>query len=184
MWMRYFNATQFAILVNDLPAQVEVAVPGLYIIRAISIRRIPTAVQKGRGNVTSGSMHSCLRVSTVPGTEMAGSDPTDMDGNSPLVAGRNDSFLQLATALRQEGVTVVRYDNRTAGKSADTVPQRDEMDFDVFVEDCRDVIAWNPSVSCRGVRQRSSLAVSGIDARWCCQAPIPGIATRSSMSHH
>ncbi len=72
---------------------------------------------------------------------LAGSGPTDMDGNTPLISGRNDSLLQLATALRREGVTVVRYDKRTAGKSVKTVEQREEMAFDVFVEDCRAVIA-------------------------------------------
>ncbi len=49
---------------------------------------------------------------------VAGSGPTDMDGNTSLLPGRNDSLLLLAKGLAQEGVSSFRYDKRTAGRSA------------------------------------------------------------------
>jgi hypothetical protein len=48
---------------------------------------------------------------------VAGSGPTDMDGNSSILKGQNNSLLQLSRALNQEGYATFRYDKRTAGKS-------------------------------------------------------------------
>lgn len=66
---------------------------------------------------------------------IAGSGPTDMDGNSALVNGRNDSFAQLAKALKKQGISSFRYDKRTAGKSSETITEQ-IPEFDMFVSDC------------------------------------------------
>ncbi len=72
---------------------------------------------------------------------IAGSGPTDMNGNTPLIKGRNDSFLQAANLLAKEGVSVFRYDKRTAGKSFETFSDLN-IEFDVFVDDCVAVIRY------------------------------------------
>jgi hypothetical protein len=72
---------------------------------------------------------------------VAGSGPTDMNGNSSLTQGRNDSFIQLAKDLSHRGITTFRYDKRTAGRSVDTFDNKD-MDFDYFIDDCRDAIKY------------------------------------------
>ena len=71
---------------------------------------------------------------------IAGSGPTDRNGNSLVLSGRMDSFLQLSRALNKEGYSVFRYDKRTAGMSRDSFSKEkevfdQEMDFDDFVED-------------------------------------------------
>lgn len=48
---------------------------------------------------------------------VAGSGPTDMNGNSDFVQGDNDSFLQLAKELHKQGISTFRYDKRSAGLS-------------------------------------------------------------------
>jgi len=69
---------------------------------------------------------------------IAGSGPTDMDGNTPVIEGRNDSLIQLAKALEEKGISTLRYDKRTAGKSADSI-ETETLDFDQFVSDS---VAW------------------------------------------
>jgi hypothetical protein len=69
---------------------------------------------------------------------IAGSGPTDMDGNTPVIDGRNDSLIQLAKSLEEKGISTLRYDKRTAGKSADSIETK-MLDFDQLVSDC---VAW------------------------------------------
>ncbi len=73
---------------------------------------------------------------------VAGSGPTDMDGNSDLISGRNDSLLLLARGLAGEGFSTFRYDKRTAGRSAKTFDLDAQMEFDTFVRDCVAVINY------------------------------------------
>ncbi|MFT3678393.1 MAG: alpha/beta hydrolase [Chitinophagaceae bacterium] len=48
---------------------------------------------------------------------IAGSGPTDRNGNSPLLPGSNNSLLQLADSLAAHGIASLRYDKRGIGKS-------------------------------------------------------------------
>lgn len=48
---------------------------------------------------------------------IAGSGPTDRNGNSPLLPGANNSLLQLADSLAAHGIASLRYDKRGIGKS-------------------------------------------------------------------
>ncbi len=66
---------------------------------------------------------------------VAGSGPTDMDGNSVLLTGRNDSLLQLAKALKAKGISTLRYDKRGVGKSAQAI-EGAKPDFALFADDC------------------------------------------------
>lgn len=72
---------------------------------------------------------------------LAGSGPTDMDGNSSLIKGRNDSLLELSKVIGKEGISTFRYDKRTAGKSVKTFNDIDIV-FDTFVDDCIEVIKY------------------------------------------
>ncbi len=46
---------------------------------------------------------------------VAGSGPTDRDGNSAGLPGANDSLKQLALGLAKQGIASVRYDKRGIG---------------------------------------------------------------------
>lgn len=72
---------------------------------------------------------------------IAGSGPTDMDGNSPLVQGRADYFLEMAEKLPGRHVSVFCYDKRTAGKSAESF-NHIEPDFNLLVSDAVAVIRY------------------------------------------
>lgn len=48
---------------------------------------------------------------------IAGSGPTDRNGNTPLLPGGNNSLLQMADSLAAHGIASLRYDKRGVGKS-------------------------------------------------------------------
>lgn len=70
---------------------------------------------------------------------IAGSGPTDRDGNNPLIQGRNDSLKQLAVALSEAGIASVRYDKRGIGASAPAGPEESALRFETYVDDAT---AW------------------------------------------
>jgi pimeloyl-ACP methyl ester carboxylesterase len=81
---------------------------------------------------------------TVPTTEtehvgliISGSGPTDRDGNSAALPGRNDSLRLLADGLASTGVATLRADKRGVGESVAT-PEQD-LRLETYVHDA---LAW------------------------------------------
>jgi alpha-beta hydrolase superfamily lysophospholipase len=73
----------------------------------------------------------------VPGAVLiAGSGPTDRDGNSPLIRGRMDTLLNFAGALAELGIASLRYDKLASGKTglASHAANPAEIGFDIFVD--------------------------------------------------
>ncbi len=70
---------------------------------------------------------------------IAGSGPTDRDGNSAMLPGHNDSFRMLATALAEAGFASLRYDKRGVGASLAATPSESALRFDTYVDDAA---AW------------------------------------------
>jgi pimeloyl-ACP methyl ester carboxylesterase len=70
---------------------------------------------------------------------IAGSGPTDRDGNSALAPGHNDSLRMLATALAGNGIASLRYDKRGIGASAAAMTVESALRFDTYVDDAA---AW------------------------------------------
>lgn len=66
---------------------------------------------------------------------IAGSGPTDRDGNNPLLAGKNDALKLIAVALADKGVASVRFDKRGIAASAKAGPAERDLRFDTYVED-------------------------------------------------
>ena len=66
---------------------------------------------------------------------IAGSGPTDRDGNSRLLPGPNNGLRQLAESLAARGIASVRYDKRGIGGSAAAGRTEAELRFDHFVDD-------------------------------------------------
>lgn len=69
---------------------------------------------------------------------IAGSGPTDRDGNNRL-AGVNNSLKMLATALADAGIASVRYDKRGIGASVTPGVREADLRFDTYV---RDAALW------------------------------------------
>lgn len=66
---------------------------------------------------------------------IAGSGPTDRDGNSRLLPGPNNGLRQLAESLAARGIASVRYDKRGVGASAPAGRSEAELRFDHLVDD-------------------------------------------------
>jgi pimeloyl-ACP methyl ester carboxylesterase len=66
---------------------------------------------------------------------IAGSGPTDRDGNSALASGPNNSLRLLAEGLAAQGIASLRYDKRGVAESAMPRMREEEMTFDTLVED-------------------------------------------------
>lgn len=68
-----------------------------------------------------------------------GSGPTDKDGNSAGIPGKNNSLKMLAEALAEEGIASLRFDKRGMGLSQSAGKQEQNLIFDDFVTDAS---AW------------------------------------------
>jgi len=67
---------------------------------------------------------------------IAGSGPTDRDGNSELIVNNNDNLWHLAQELQQAGIATVRYDKLGVGESMpEDLSIVSESTFDHYVED-------------------------------------------------
>ena len=72
---------------------------------------------------------------------IAGSGPTDRDGNNPQV--KNDCFKLMSAVLVENGYATLRFDKRGVAESADAAPAtEEEMSFDHFVQDVVDWSMW------------------------------------------
>ena len=76
---------------------------------------------------------------------IAGSGPTDRDGNSAGLPGKNNALKMLAEALAKQGIASVRYDKRGIAGSMGAGAGRKESDarFTMFVDDA---VGWLESL--------------------------------------
>jgi pimeloyl-ACP methyl ester carboxylesterase len=73
---------------------------------------------------------------TVPAVLIiAGSGPTDRNGNSILMQGRNNSLKMLAEGLAEDGIASLRYDKRGVGESRVDGLKEEETIFEHFITD-------------------------------------------------
>jgi len=72
---------------------------------------------------------------------VAGSGPTDRDGNSNMLPGRNDSLRMLAGALAARGIASVRFDKRGIGASAAAMQSESMLRFETYIDDAAGWIA-------------------------------------------
>lgn len=92
--------------------------------------------------VPGGRLHGSL---LMPKTEqplpvallIAGSGPTDRNGNNPM--GRNNSLKRLAQGLAGQGVASLRYDKRGVGEGLALAPDERELSVETYVADAA---AW------------------------------------------
>jgi len=68
---------------------------------------------------------------------IAGSGPTDRDGNQALF--KNNSLKFLGQALAAHGIAALRYDKRGVGQSSGAGQREHELRFETFVDDA---VAW------------------------------------------
>ncbi|HET7275177.1 MAG TPA: alpha/beta fold hydrolase [Longimicrobiaceae bacterium] len=88
----------------------------------------------------TGSIHGTLLLPAEGGVQpvvliIAGSGPTDRDGNNPLLPGQNNSLKLLAEGLAEQGIASVRYDKRGVAASTGAATDESDLRFDTYVED-------------------------------------------------
>jgi pimeloyl-ACP methyl ester carboxylesterase len=66
---------------------------------------------------------------------IAGSGPTDRDGNSPAIPGANNSLKMLADGLAARGIASLRYDKRGIAASRAAMTGEADIRFNHFIED-------------------------------------------------
>jgi len=97
---------------------------------------------------------------------IAGSGPTDRNGNSPLLKGANNSLKLLAEGLAARGIASLRYDKRGIGETgnamrlaaekAKIVIREEDLSFETLIADA---VSWGKQLSAD--RRFSSLIVLG-----------------------
>jgi pimeloyl-ACP methyl ester carboxylesterase len=114
---------------------------------AAHVLAAPAAEQPIALETAGGAIHGTLRLADKGDAAgkapvvllVAGSGPTDRDGNSAMLPGHNDSLKMLAEALAHDGFASVRYDKRGIGASKAAAPPESQMRFDMYVDDAA---AW------------------------------------------
>ncbi|MFD2115774.1 alpha/beta hydrolase family protein [Paenibacillus yanchengensis] len=66
---------------------------------------------------------------------IAGSGPTDRDGNSTMLPGKNNSLKMVAEQLAEQGVASIRYDKRGIGMNSGLGGKEEDVTFELFAED-------------------------------------------------
>lgn len=96
---------------------------------------------------------------------IAGSGPTDRNGNSPLLPGANNSLMMLADGLAERGIASLRYDKRGVGESAKAMVSETSLRFDMYADDAAGWIALlrkNPRFSTISVVGHSEGSLLGM----------------------
>jgi len=70
---------------------------------------------------------------------LSGSGPTDRNGNSPMLPGKNNSLQMLAEGLASNGIASLRYDKRGVGESAGAMVAESDLRFETYIDDA---VAW------------------------------------------
>lgn len=93
-------------------------------------------------NTSTGTLHGTL---SVPEGKVkfplviliAGSGPTDRDGNNPIM--KNNSLKMISEGLTKEGIAVFRFDKRGIAASENAMKAEKDLVFDDYITD---VLAW------------------------------------------
>lgn len=95
------------------------------------------------GGFLQGTLFKPLQVKRPPVVLIiAGSGPTDRNGNSRILPGKNNSLLQIADSLAAHGIASLRYDKRGVAKSQLKGFKEEQMRFSDGVEDALAWVHW------------------------------------------
>lgn len=105
------------------------------------------------GDTLYGTLLLPAGVSNPPAVLLvAGSGPTDRNGNSPLLTLPTNALSNVARALAGAGVASLRYDKLGSGKTGSAGRRLEEISFDLFVQEALaafDTLAARPEVDAR-----------------------------------
>jgi len=92
----------------------------------------------------TGVLHGTLEEAAKPDKSVVvlilpGSGPTDRDGNSAGLPGKNNCLKQLAEVLTAKGISSLRIDKRGIAASAAAGPKEEDLRFETYIDDAE---AW------------------------------------------
>lgn len=140
----------------------------------LSIATIPTAVSGAADTAKNPPIEEAVKMQTPTGDLfgtltvprsaskipvvliIAGSGPTDRNGNSPVFKGQNNAYKMLAEALAKNGIASLRYDKRGIAESAHALKIESDIRFD---DSINDAAAWLKQL--RKDKRFSTLTVVG-----------------------
>lgn len=93
------------------------------------------------GNLKAALQHPEKEGSYPLAIIIAGSGPTDKDGNT-IGAGKNNSLKMLAEDLAKQGIASIRYDKRGIGDNAPLTTKEEDLSIEKYVEDVNQVIKY------------------------------------------
>jgi len=145
--------------ISGAPIQKRSVIEAAFIAEPISIES-PTGTL--HGTLTTPKSRSQMPVVLI----IAGSGPTDRDGNSPVFKGPNNSLKLLAEGLAVHGIASLRYDKRGIGETgkamllaaekAKTPLREEDLSFEKYIDDA---VGWGKQL--RADRRFSSLTILG-----------------------
>jgi alpha-beta hydrolase superfamily lysophospholipase len=95
------------------------------------IVKVETGTGKLEGTLLTPDKNTRPHVALI----IAGSGPTDRNGNNPQMT--NNSLKMLAESLAKQGISSLRYDKRGIGKSKDAGLKESDLRFEHYIEDVR-----------------------------------------------
>ena len=115
---------------------------------ALFIFQVPVSIgfveEPATLTTTTGVIHGTLDMPSGSGPFpvaliIAGSGPTDRDGNSAMLAGKNNSLKMMAQSLAAANIASLRFDKRGIAASAAAGPREADLRFENYVDDAA---AW------------------------------------------
>ncbi len=125
-------------------AHLSLILPGcmMYLCMIVGARAVERDVQlSSQPAPLHGTLSMPSGAGRIPGLLLiAGSGPTDRNGNQPGML--NDSLRKLADGLAGCGIASLRTDKRGIGASADAGPEEDQLTFESYVQDAAQWLAF------------------------------------------
>ena len=126
------STISFFILMSNTFAQIDVKKDSNFI-------ETPIVLETKTGNIY-GTLTTPIQTKSSPLVIIiAGSGPTDRDGNTIMIKGKNNSLKYLAYELGNEGISSIRFDKRGIGESKLAMKSEADLRFDDYVND---IIDW------------------------------------------
>lgn len=102
---------------------------------ALAQTELPFTLKTETGNIEGTLLLPAAKLPVPVALIIAGSGPTDRDGNNPMMT--NNSLKMLATELANKGIASLRYDKRGIATSKSAGPDEKELRFETYIDDAK-----------------------------------------------
>ncbi len=102
---------------------------------ALAQTELPFTLKTETGNIEGTLLLPAAKLPVPVALIIAGSGPTDRDGNNPMMT--NNSLKMLATELANKGIASLRYDKRGIAASKSAGPDEKELRFETYIDDAK-----------------------------------------------